>query len=290
MHHTLRLAAALVLLGAIAPLPRPAAAETYHACAGFIDTLPATITTQGTWCLRADLSTSMASGAAITIATNNVTIDCNDFKLGGLAAGDATQAIGISAQSRFNATVRHCNVRGFHYGTLLTGAGHAVLDSRFDNSTYVGVFIAGDGSVVRGNRISDTGGSTVQYKSNAFGIYFDSTYAGTLLDNFVQGVYATPGSNSAAYGALIYFVRGEAARNTIASLEGAGTGQVYGISNNMAGGGHAVIRDNTIAVGTWDDLAGVGISCSGSIARDNTTSGFTTALLSCADGGGNFAN
>jgi len=289
MRPTLQLFGALALLAALLPVPRPAAAETSQTCAGFIDSLPATITTQGTWCMRAALSTAMASGAAIAIAANNVAIDCDDFKLGGLAAGDGTTAVGIQASSRLNATVRHCNVRGFRYGTHLTGSGHAVLDSRFDNNTYAGFLIGGDGSLARGNRVSDTGGSTVPGYGTAIGIYFDSSYAGALLDNFVEGVYATPGSNGSAYGALIYFVRGEAARNTIASLEADGTGQAFGVSNNMSGS-HAVIRDNTMGVGIWDPVTGIGVRCSGAIARDNTISGFATALNGCADAGGNFAN
>ena len=85
--------AALVLTASVAlATSGPAQAETWHACRGFIDALPATITTQGTWCLRRDLTISLASGEAITIAANNVTIDCNDYKIGGLGAGAATAA------------------------------------------------------------------------------------------------------------------------------------------------------------------------------------------------------
>jgi hypothetical protein len=43
---------------------------------------------QGVWCLRKDQSTANTSGSAITINTNNVTVDCNDFKIGELAAGN----------------------------------------------------------------------------------------------------------------------------------------------------------------------------------------------------------
>ena len=65
------------LIAPISPVATSAyAAQSYDSCAGFIDSLPATITTQGTWCLRGDLATSVTSGNAITIATNNVTIDC----------------------------------------------------------------------------------------------------------------------------------------------------------------------------------------------------------------------
>src|SRR5688500_5888635 len=110
-------------LGTVAVLlafhPREARAETYQTCAGFIDALPATITTQGVWCLRKDLGTAMASGAAITIATNNVTIDCNNFKVGGLAAGAGTQAVGIQVSGKQNATIRNCAIRGFYRGAVL---------------------------------------------------------------------------------------------------------------------------------------------------------------------------
>src|SRR6185369_2787721 len=85
----------LVMLGLLLGTPRAAsAAESYDNCTGFITTLPAVITTQGTWCLKQDLATAITSGNAITINTGNVTIDCNDFKLGGMSAGLATQAIG----------------------------------------------------------------------------------------------------------------------------------------------------------------------------------------------------
>ena len=40
--------AALLLLAGVFAAPTPARAETYHTCAGFIDSLPAAITTQGT--------------------------------------------------------------------------------------------------------------------------------------------------------------------------------------------------------------------------------------------------
>src|SRR4249920_3466180 len=80
------------------------AAQSYDNCTGFITSLPAVITTQGTWCLKQDLATTVTSGSAITINTNNVTIDCNDFKLGGLGAGLATLANGIYSLNRVNAT------------------------------------------------------------------------------------------------------------------------------------------------------------------------------------------
>ena len=138
--------AAALVLGSLCLLPGNArAAQSYDNCAGFIDSLPATISTQGVWCLRKDLATSMTSGNAINITTNNVTIDCNDFKIGGLGAGNASTTSGIYANNRQNVTVRHCNVRGFHYGIIFNGgAGHLVEDNRLDNSLYRGIYVSGD--------------------------------------------------------------------------------------------------------------------------------------------------
>ncbi|HEY0661023.1 MAG TPA: hypothetical protein VGD21_06870 [Lysobacter sp.] len=77
--------AALVLLVHAVPVQ---AAESYDNCTGFIETLPATISTQGTWCLKHDVGTAITEGNAVTIAANNVTLDCNDFKIGGLAVAN----------------------------------------------------------------------------------------------------------------------------------------------------------------------------------------------------------
>ena len=125
MRHLL-LPALLLVLAA----PSPASAgESYDNCSGFIDSIPATITTQGVWCLRGDLSTAVGSGNAISVATNNVTIDCNQFKLGGLAAGPTSQAYGIFSE-RANTTVRNCNVRGFYAGIYVGSSGGNLLEKQ----------------------------------------------------------------------------------------------------------------------------------------------------------------
>src|SRR5688572_20901601 len=84
----------LGLLAAVSLAPARAT-ESYDGCTGFIDSLPATISTPGTWCLRGHRYTSITSGAAIRITANNVTLDCNDFRLSGLGAGAGTLAVGI---------------------------------------------------------------------------------------------------------------------------------------------------------------------------------------------------
>lgn len=177
--------APLALLAAAALLaPPPAAAETYQTCAGFIESVPTVIHTQGVWCLKKDLSTAMASGNAITINTNNVTLDCNGFKLGGLAAGPASATTGIHATDRQNTTVRNCNVRGFLVGISLDGdtAGNRVEDNRFDNNLWMGIAVAGDQNLVQRNMVFSTGGA----QNYNVGIAADAD----IIDNTVSDVFS----------------------------------------------------------------------------------------------------
>lgn len=263
-----------------AGVPRPAPAESFHACAGFIDSLPATVSTQGTWCLRRDLATAVASGAAIEVTTNNVTLDCNHFKIGGLAAGSDTQATGIRAQDRLNVTVRNCTVRGFRRGTSLVGAGHAVLDSRFDQNTEVGIFVNGEGSLVQGNQVLDTGPRAT---CCPVGLWVNGNVTARIADNQVSGVTAT--TTVAAYGIVGYLVGGSIARNTITGVASTGTGEVNGISN-LSPSARVAIRDNDIAF-MPQATTGSPIRCNGGTAKDNIAQGHANALHTCVDGGGN---
>jgi hypothetical protein len=266
------------------------AAESYDNCTGFITSIPTVINSQGTWCLKQDLATAITSGSAITISTNNVTLDCNDFKLGGLAAGSGTQTSGILSIDRFNATIRHCNIRGFYYGVLLTSTssstsgGHLVEDNRLDGNTFIGLRVEGDGSLARRNRVIDTGGTTTVGNANAYGI--QTWYTVDVLDNTVSGVVATGSSNGNAFGIdAISNVDGNISGNRVRGLLKVGSATVFGIF--ASGSDHVVIRNNDLA---GDGSVGSGpVACSGSdsSARDNTFSRFSGVLAGCSDDGGN---
>jgi len=275
----------LVSLGAASP---SRAAQSYDNCTGFIDSVPATVSTQGTWCLRHDLNTAITSGSAITIGTNNVTIDCNDFKVGGLSAGTGTATNGIYASTRFNATVRHCNVRGFKYGIYLSnGGGHRIEDNGLDSNTVIGIYVDGAGSTIRGNRVIDTGGST-SAPGNAYGI--SVAHGVDVLDNTINGVAANAdgGGNATAYG-ITTDTNGEASvgGNRVRGLAASGTGTTYGIWS--ATSGRLIVRDNDVQ-GTG--VAGsVGVTCTDNqaTARDNVIAGFASAIDNC-DSDGNTVN
>jgi nitrous oxidase accessory protein NosD len=254
----------------------PVQAETFNTCAGFITSLPFTITTQGIWCLKADLTTAITSGNAITVAANNVTIDCNDFKLGGLAAGASTQTNGIYADTRDNLTIRRCNIRGFFYGTFLTiGSGHLIEDNRFDSNTFVGIDVTSNRSIIRRNLVIATGGSS--FSSQSFGIYSGGSV--DVLDNTVNGVTAS-GTNNDAYGIQTFNnPDGRISGNSVRGVVKTGTGIAFGIYNFSSG--RITLRNNDVV---GDGSAGsTGLICSDAQgrARDNGINGFATGIQGC---------
>jgi hypothetical protein len=270
------------------------AAQSYDNCTGFITSIPTVISTQGTWCMKQDLTTAMTTGSAVTIAANNITIDCNDYKLGGLAAGTGTIAYGVYAINHVNATVRHCNIRGFKIGLLFDASasansgGHLVEDNRFDGNVYIGLFVKGDGSLLQRNRIFDTGGGTSIGSSHAFGIATD--YGVDVLNNSVSGVTATPGTNGYAVGIdLESAPYGRVVGNSVYGLIKDGIASGLGIYVFNGGSARVAVHDNDIV---GDGSTGVGIECASPSdrTRNNTISAFATGITGCSDDGGNIVS
>src|SRR5215475_1141125 len=65
-----------------------------------ITAVPATISRPGSYCLVRDLATTLSSGAAITIAADDVLLDLQGFALDGSAAGAGSEAHGIRADGQ----------------------------------------------------------------------------------------------------------------------------------------------------------------------------------------------
>ena len=267
-------------------MPAPArAAQSYDNCAGFIDAVPAVIATQGTWCLRKDLSTAMISGRAIEVAANNVTIDCNHFKIGGLAAGTGTVAIGIFAENRRNMTVRQCNIRGFREGIATSqGGGHLIEQNRLDSNTLHGVWINSPGSTIRDNRVIDTGGSTALSAAHAYAIRADNGI--DVIGNTVNGVMPG-GTDTSACGVCLFAMNSNqpavVADNRIRGLAPNGNNTVYGVS--ISNTVRTTLRGNTVQ---GSGVAGsIGIRCSNNhaTARDNIVGGFATGIENCTASG-----
>jgi len=273
---SIHLGIAGLLAGLLAGLPAPARAETYATCTGFVDSVPTTISTQGNWCLRKDLSTAITSGRAIHIDANNVTLDCNGFKVGGLAAGPGSEAKGIFAIDQYNVTIRNCTVRGFQTGIVLAGGGHLVEDNRIEANLYTGVQASGDGNIVQRNRILDTGGATGGTTSNGFYGQAD------LVDNTIAGIF-TDAPDGNAIGMYVNGDNQEISGNRIRGLVGDPIGII------VAGAG-VTIRGNNLSAVALVPL-GNGITGSGAATAciNNTVAGFSTAYSSCEASAGNLS-
>lgn len=252
-------------------------AESFDNCTSFIDTIPAVISTQGVWCLRHDLSTSMTSGHAIRVMTNNVTIDCNNFKIGGLGAGNASAATGIHAASRHNTTVRHCNIRGFQRGIYLqAGSGNLVEDSRLDGNLYRGILLTGFNSLARRNVVRNTGGRPDYSNSVAIEV------AGDAVDNVVDGVHATH-ANAYASGIIVSGYGSVAHGNVVRGLVPAGTGIARYIY--VAGTGVTVSDNQVLATPFTAEDDGYGIYAPGAktLCLDNSVSPMSYGKYSGCD-------
>jgi len=259
----------------------PAHAETVN-CTN-LTTLPVTISTQGVYCLKQDVSTAITSGFAIGIATNNVTIDCNGYKLGGLAAGDNTMTAGIYANNRLNITVRNCNVRGFRQGINLagTGGGHVVENNRFDGNTYIGVHVSGDGSLIRGNLVFATGGSTNLGQGLATTLGIDSRGATNIIDNTVWGTTPMVTATTTTGIGVGDNVDGTVIGNRVSGLGGTSNRAVV----LYASADRVRVVNNSLSGASWaldcDDAGG-------GVAKDNTLESGGGLDGNCLDAGGNF--
>jgi parallel beta-helix repeat protein len=258
-----------------------ARAESFGTCAGFIDSLPAVVSTQGTWCLRHDVSTAITSGMAIEVTTNNVTIDCNSFKIGGLAAGPGSLAYGIYVHSHQNVTVRNCTIRGFYYGMYLFGSGFQVEDNRVDNNLWKGIGVFGEASRVVRNLVVDTGGGTGI--SSAIAIHASAD----VIGNSVYNVFGNNAlTNTSATGIEIYTGRGHVVRdNNISGLINSGSGISTGIRVENATA-TVVDHNNMSRTGA---LGGQGVRIDGTngFCNNNTIYNFATPLTGCTASSGN---
>jgi len=283
--HAMHPALILVLIAILATAAPARAADSFEGCSGFIDSVPATINTQGVWCLRGDLATAINSGSAITIAVNNVTLDCNRFKLGGLAAGPASNAVGVFSDNS-NATITNCNIRGFRLGVYVEGGGgHLIENNRFDNILSTAIAVLGQGSTIRDNRIFDTGGST-------------------LFPDFAAAIVATGGIDIINNSILFVSANGATTNTSGISASFSGSGSVWnnrisGVAHNGAGGEsygirfmsstRVIVRDNDLRSNAGPGSFGITCSNSQGTAIGNVVAGYATAITNCAQSG-NYIN
>ncbi len=274
--------ACLALLSAL--VATPARAETWATCTGTISSVPAVIDTPGVWCMDRNLTTAMASGIAINIRKNFVTIDCNGFLLGNLAAGLTTAAIGIQASERRNITLRNCHTRGFAAGINITGNitapinsfGHLVEDNLIEASTVQGLVVKGLDSTIRRNRLVDIG---LNPTLSVAGIAAIGTV--DVVDNLVDGVEVPSTSANSVWGIYSQPTDGTLiARNEVRGVV-PGVSFGYGIFVVGASGARSSIRENVIVRAATSTLW---IRCSPgytAAVKENVSMGWTSGSSNC---------
>ena len=238
-----------------------------------VTSLPAIITTQGLYCLTGNLATSQYSGAAVTINANNVTLDLNGWKLGGQGAGTGTTAYGIYSDA-VNVTVKNGIVRGFRNGIWLNGRGATVQSITADQNTVGGIVVSGVGSVVQGNQVVDTGGSTTATNVPAVGIEADSG-GSTVSNNVVAGLTATGNGNE-------YGIYNSGANSTVRDNVVSDTAKPTG-----GGASYGIFQSQSIAVNNTVSNFAIGINNNGGIYAHNTAYNCTTAYSGGTAGTGN---
>lgn len=240
------------------------AAESYDNCNGVITSVPATITTQGVWCMKKSLVHSVSSGAAITIAANNVTVDCNHFNLDASLAASASDGIRGNV---LNATIRNCGIRGFRNGIEMDGSGHLVEDNHLDGNYRRGISLAGSNHRVVRNRVFNMLGAPGTANST-YGIF---AY-GDVIDNTVSGL--SSGGGNMVYGISATSAGGEISGNTVRGFmlaSGKSARAIFARSTGMTlRNNHVVSAHSHAGSGS---ISGQGIY-NGGFCGDNTVAGF----------------
>lgn len=150
-----------------------------HSDDTIIDKLPYTISAPGNYRLESSLQSDRNG---IEILASHVTIDLNRNTISGPTDGDNT-GFGIFAFGQSDITVKNGLIRGFQYAiyisgfsdfaessSALKGRNHLVEDLNIRFSTFRGIRVEGEDSVIANNVISDIGGDTTIDNAYAMGI------------------------------------------------------------------------------------------------------------------------
>jgi hypothetical protein len=117
-----------------------------------ITSLPYTINNPGLYFLTGNLTYNSTTGNAITVNSNNVTLDLMGFKLTGLPTSIGVSAYGIYMSGRTNVEVRNGTVWGFDHAVYednaTNGKNHRVINVRVSHA-YNGIFLAGKNHLIK---------------------------------------------------------------------------------------------------------------------------------------------
>jgi hypothetical protein len=146
-------------LTALLLAPDFAAAQS-AGCTFELTSLPYTINSSGTYCLKSTMFTNLSSGAAITVGGGyQVTVDLRGFALINVPSTNST-AVGVQGLNKSNVTVRNGRIQSFKSGVTLDGPnsyGNVVENVQVDSPISSGIVISGNGHQVRGCSVTHYG-------------------------------------------------------------------------------------------------------------------------------------
>ena len=216
------------------------------------------IDSSGVYCLTNDFEYT-GTGKAIEITANDVVLDLNGHTISGPAVATTpdfgTSANGIVAVERKNVTVKNGTIKGFYYGVVLSlyrgTSGYLVEGITADSNTNHGIFVRGEGAVVRNNRVFNTGGSTVVSYARGIELYYAD--GARVLNNDVSDTESVANGNVRGI-IVLYSANTVISGNRISETNGPGTGQASGLvvsasSDNALVEGNFV-RETTSTSGT----------------------------------------
>jgi hypothetical protein len=182
------------------------------------DDLPLTITESGSYYLTEDAN---CVSTAITVTTDNVTIDLMGYSLIGHGGEDTC---GIYMDGRSNVEIRNGTVRDFNYGIYeisSIGQDHRIINVRAISNSQHGIYLSGKNYLVKDCTVSNNGYKATETVHGIFvgtgcTVTGNTAYAnGYAADDNVYGIYA-------AYASTV-------AGNTACSNGYSATGHVHGI-------------------------------------------------------------
>lgn len=164
--------------------------STASACTPIVS-LPATITTPGTYCLNGDLS--VANGTAITVNANFVTLDLRGYSIRGPGGVDVASSRGIYVFLRSNVIVRNGTIRGFDEGIAAIQSTNVTVEHTTISDTSTGIHFTTTAHVsARGNRIVDVNRTAIRYFAPSFPIVQTAIDQNTIVrDNEISDVGKT---------------------------------------------------------------------------------------------------
>jgi hypothetical protein len=262
-------------LAALALLASPAAVFA-QSCTQ-LTSVPVTITQPGKYCLANDFTINSTNAKAITIASNDVTLDCDGHMLKNLATSNAGSSAGIVLSSRNNVTIQNCRIiGGFQNGIDATQVQTQpnknfyiqIRDNYIAGPFWHGIRAYGSAIEVTGNKIYDIGG---QLNSYAIGIRVGGSTASNfkfhvVRDNYVVG---TNSPYSAAYGIFSDGSLGSAFLDNGVAGTSAAPGQV-GVSMYIIGTFNRISDNHVTGTGAPSEI--------GLFSTDDTTSCFDNYL------------